>query len=247
MIFKDVVIISIMFNYTVVLQFIMGVTSSITMLGLYVSFRRKKDDRKMEILKLGLFFFLFALYSYLQSIPLIVFDSIVYCGWGFIFSVFTMLVMILVLFETKIFYLNPLIKKIKPFFKLLVIISTIFIMAILITDFRLPIIDQSGWIIWNANPIAIWAFSLITAFTALLWSFAYFDSARFTESAVSRIKTYILSLNGIIWAFAVLLYFPSTSPSQISFAIVITLISLILSALVSWMPQYLPRKWEEIK
>ncbi|MAZ40950.1 hypothetical protein CL654_02440 [bacterium] len=232
-----------MLNYTVALQFIMALVSSIAALGLFVSYW-KKDVHKGELTKLGLFFTLFAAYSFAQSLPFLIVGTLEYVAWGFILSVYLVLVMVLVLFETKVFYLNPLIKRIRPFFRLLVVVSGVFIMALLITDFRLPILDESGWILWNVNPLAIWAFSLITGFTALLWSFAYFDSARFTESLVARVKAYILSLNGIIWALAVVLYFPSADPSQISFAIIITLISLILSALVFWVPRFLPNNLE---
>lgn len=228
------------YSFTILLQLAIGIVSSIAVLGLCVSCL-KKDDNKSELKKLALFFGFFALYSFSQSFPLLFSSRLEYEAWGFIWSVFFVHLMILVLFQTKIFYLNPLIKKIRPFFTLLVVVAGVFIMALLITDFRLPILDSSGWIIWNANPLAMWAFSLITAFTALLWSFAYFDSARFTDSLIVRVKAYILSLNGIIWALAVVLYFPSTSPAQISFAIVITLISLILTAFVFWVPRFLPK------
>lgn len=214
------------------LHIIMGVLFVGLALSFLYSFLHSKNKK---ILVYFLVFLFFGLYSLSLGIPLM-FSPIntVMAAWGFVVGMTFLFFGELAALYTVTFTTGEFIKRHMKFSFVLFSVLSVICLAILVFDLREPIIDSTGIVFWNANPIAGWGLGLLAFYAGSYWFFISYKNLQFVENKISKAKTIILGLDGMAWALAALLYFTATSFTYVAIAFILAIVSLIFSAPLFW-------------
>jgi len=133
------------------LAFLIGV-------GIYSAYKRGGSKNK-QLRDFSAFFILLGVYRLFLSSPLFS-DSLIVMQWSYNAAIILFFVMIVVVLRIPLSILGVKAEKIKKSQKLLISLGLLVIL-VQICDPRLPIIDSSGFVFWNANPFAAWTTSLV--------------------------------------------------------------------------------------
>lgn len=172
-------------------------------IGVYASYLRSGSINK-RLKDFSLFFLSFAVYSLLLSAYFITDDLVIInyaynAGLVFLFGV--------LFFALKVCLHILNFSAIKRMF-ILSLLSTVGLIVVIMHfyDFRLPVIHESGLILWNGNPLAAWAMSVASVSVAFIWIYVFLRNM-YRASGIAILKNSLLVLMAVGFGIAGLFYF----------------------------------------
>lgn len=206
-----------------------GILAGISSLAIYFSYLK---NHSKHVQKLILPFLSVTFYSLFTGVPIFFTDNLEYINLWFIVALVFVFSCIITAYQLPLFSENPKFSNISKRLIPITVIIGILILILEYFDRALPIINASGIIFWNMNPIGAFIMSLMALVTGLLWGVLFFDGSRLVTGIVSRLKAYVLAGDGIIWGISAFLYFPSNNQLQTIVSFLLTIISLLVTAFV---------------
>ncbi len=188
------------------LHFLYIYFAGIASLGIYFSYRKSKSKKLKNF---SLFFFSLAIYQLFLSLFIFFKDlSIVAIGYDVAIIIFFITISFAWKVPLSIFGLTT--KKIKLLTVILFAVGFL-VFAYQLYDLRFPIIDKSGFIFWNANPITATISSLAGFIVAMSWVYAFFKNLKYSKSLIEKAKTFFIFFGALTLGISSLIYYPSHS------------------------------------
>jgi len=212
-------------------------------IGIYNAYRQGGSANK-RLRDFSVFFLLFGVYRFLLS-SLFFSDSLVVAQWLYNVAIAVFFVMISITWKISLSILGLKIKRIWTLLGVLMTIGLIVILIQVFYDPRLPIIDSSGFVFWNANPFAAWTTSLTGFLVAITWMYTFSKNFLSNISSAEKLKTILMIVATFMIGVSSLTYFCSHHflVTLASFAtafagsvcfLLIILISLLKRKMTSW-------------
>ena len=201
--------------------------------GIYNAYRWGGHVNK-QLRDFSVFFILLGVYRLFLSSPLFS-DSLIVMQWSYNVAIAVFFVMIAVAWKIPLSILKLNARRIQILLKSLMAIGLV-VVLIQICDPRLPIIDPSGFIFWNANPFAAWTTSLAGFLVAMIWVYTFSKNFSSNISLVEKFKTVLIIATAFLLGISSLTFFSSHHflITLISFAIVsVSSICILLVILIS--------------
>jgi len=221
-----------MINLTAFFQLLMGVSMTLVVVSIFISYLR---HRSKEILSLLIFFALVALFAYTQSLPYYFSGGeISTVALWFIASIAAVHLIQISVFYTTFMRLNPIAQRVRFIVVTWLFLSLVVNIFLFFQEVRLPLLDESGFIFWNQHPFILWSMALSALVVGSFFSFVLYQNAQYGETRIAKAKAYVLSFDGIAWGIASFFYFPSESAVNTGIAFFFTITSFIATALVFW-------------
>ncbi len=220
----------------------MAIVMTLVVFSVFVSYLR---TRQKEVLGMMLFFIWVALYAYTQSLPFYLSGGdLRIMGIWFIVSAILIYFVHFHIFFTKFVAAREAILKYRPYILGVIVFAIISTLFFSFQEIREPIIDDSGFIFWNAHPFVRWTLAVASIVWGSVFGFVLFQTARIAESKIARAKAYVLSLDGFAWGIASFFYFPSESAANTAIAFILALVSFFATAIVFWWARIVGRRQE---
>ncbi len=193
--------------------------------GIYGAYRRGKSKNK-QLRDFSLFFILLAAYRFCLFFPLIFLGGdleIAYWSYNLAILIFFMMSSVAFKISLNILKLNA--KKIKFYLITLLSVGGITVLAQVICP-RLPIIDSSGLVFWNANPFSAWATSLSGFFVSMIWVYTFIENFPSNVGLLEKTKTILIIITAIFLGISSLAFYPFNN----HLATIITFITIFISS-----------------
>ncbi len=165
---------------------------------------------------MALCFLFLGIHAYAFALPIIIDkNNMNLLGYGYIVGVsFIFLTMFAALgvlrFVASELFIKPVIDLTKTFIWLVWLTT----LALLVFDFRTPILEPGGVILWNANPIAGWLIGLSGLFFGTMWSVVFYNARKLVQNFYSRFKLMVIGADGLLMGTIALLVHTSQTPLQ---------------------------------
>jgi hypothetical protein len=190
---------------TAFLHGVMGVLSATLAVIFFVSFQVKGNSVSK---KLALFFLFFTLYSLCVTLSIVLFPGdMQIAGWGLIIGLFFVLLVILMGFDTPLFYKHWLFEahagRIRIVFAMLWGLCSLY--GILFTNPELlPYVGKGNFIYWNLPLVTGWGLGFLCFWAALGWGYLYWSGESLVKEsdAETHIKMRTFATNGVLWSIA---------------------------------------------
>lgn len=233
-----------MFVLAAYLHVLMGILSLVASLAFLVSYSRNKNKKIFVYFLLLLFV---SSYTLSFGLPLIFYPSnLALAAWGFVVGYGFVVLAEVVGLHTIAVRTNQVIDRhIKLFSFLNILYGAIFV-GLLIRPLQEPIIHNSGLIFWNINPVSGWALGLQTLLIAGLWSWYSYKNSKYVEDKWSKIKSTMLSIDGISWGVAALIYITTKSLAGLIVAFILMIGTLLMTAMVFWFVRIREKKYNKL-
>lgn len=181
------------------------------------SYWKKGGFRKSILNYLFVFFLFIAAYQFFLSLPFLLTKNLFLTAWGYNLAIVFVFLIAVPIFRME-FDLLGVSEKRSNFFQVLYLLVGVAVIVIQAYDFRLPIVHESGFIFWNANPVAAW----ISSFAAFILSMALVvvilknrpENLTFLE----KLKTTLFITASIATSLSVLIYYPAHNLLQVILA-----------------------------
>ncbi len=152
-------------------------------------------SKNKKLKNFSIFFFLFAIYQLLLSYFLF-FDDLYIGAWSYNFAIaidFIMMAFVL----SIILELFGVSERDRNIFYPIVLMIGVLVIAIQVYDFRLPILQETGFVDWNANKLASRITSLTGFLISIVWAHGLLKDLSSLEENYQKIKALLLSLGGL--------------------------------------------------
>lgn len=221
---------------TAILHLILAFLTAIGALVTYI-FWRKNAFQNQNIKMFFIFFVLFTGYHLFLSLPFFFTpDNLTAMAWGYIFAIVFLFLMCVPMWKLILRILSVSDKTIKSIIRGFLLICMI-ITLIQIYDFRLPIIHQSGFIIWNVNLFSAWFTSIAVGILPFLFGFSFFKNWPKNVTTVEKLKAFFFSIGGFTYGLACV-YFIAWNVDMIISAFILVTLGTILFI----MPFLIPKR-----
>jgi len=211
-------------------------------IGIYSAYRRGGSANK-QLRDFSLFFLLFSVYRLFLSSSLLS-NNLIVMQWSYNAAIVIFFVMVSVAWKIPLSILGLDIKRTRALLGFLMIVGLVVIL-IQIYDPRLPIMDSSGFIFWNANPFAAWITSLAGFLVAMTWVYTFSKNFPGNINPIEKLKTALIVAAAFMIGIGSLTYFHSCHLLLTLATFVVIFISsvcLLLVILISLLGRLLKRK-----
>ena len=201
--------------------------------GIYNAYRRGGYVNK-QLRDFSVFFLLLSVYRFFLFFPLLFFsDNLNVAYWSYNAAIFVFFVMISVALKVPLDILRLKTKTIRIILASLVSIGIMVVSAQIFYP-RLPIIDLSGFVFWNANPFAAWITSLAGFLVGMTWAYTFIKNFPKDVNLPEKIKTVLIIITAFTLGIGSLIYFPfhHSSVTLAAFAIVLVSSLCILAVIL---------------
>jgi len=215
------------------------VLSLLTAIGALVSYEiwiRNKSQRQ-AMKDFVAFFIFFTVYHLLLSVPFFLFkaDPVV-MAWGYNFAVLFVFLILIPIYRTIIFYVMGMPRNKGNFLLGMLLLVGFAVVTLQIYYFRLPIIDPSGFIIWNSNLISgLITFSAV-AFAVMLWVAIFLKNRPENLGHMEKFKTALYTLSFIMFTIASI-YFIACNLAMVYTAFITVTLGTILMVIEFLIPK----------
>jgi len=228
-----------MINIAGWLHIIMALFAGVTFIYFLFSYSKNKTRASKTY---AWFFFHITFYTFFWGIASLIWPDIpAYSGVGFIIGwVFILFAVYLSFDVTPSYSKRPELEVKRNGIRNTLLLVGIIGLAILIVDFREPLLHEAGFIYWKANTIGVVFLSGITAIASFLWGYSNYQMRRYIEPHRREIqlKLNVLTVDGVMWGVAVVMYTVLNTVSTAIFAFVLMVLSLSSTALVFYISAY---------
>lgn len=159
-------------------------------------------SRNKKLKNFSIFFFLFALYQLLLSYFLF-FDDLYIAAWSYNLAIavdFIMMAFIL----SIILELFGVSDRNRNIFYPIVLMIGILVVSIQVYDLRMPILQDTGIVDWNANKLASRITSLTAFLIALFWAYGLLKNFSYLEDNYQKVKDSLLAVGGLFLGLSAL-------------------------------------------
>lgn len=220
------------------LQLALAALSFITALSFLVSYIKNK-----HLLQLKLFIFFISTTAIAASFAVPFFIEPyepLYASAGAITALLFTLLTVIIAFEVPYYPVHTRLYKYRNVIKNVIAFIGLGFISFSLINPPLPVIDNSGLVFWGIHPITAWGFGFVVLLASILWSFLHYKSGKMTPrlNILTRIKIFILSIDGIMWGAAALIYFTANNVAAITVAFTLMLTSFLATAIVFWASKY---------
>lgn len=186
---------------------------------------------------LFLFFAFFTGYHLSLSLPLWFFPgNLAALAWGYNLGIVFLFLAMAPMYSIMVFRIIGMpLKKIGQYIWMLLVLGLVPVF-IQIYDFHLPIIDESGFIIWNANLIAGTIIFLSGASIAIIWTIIFFKNKPVGLNATEKIKAFICTTGGLMFSCASI-YFLARGVLAVVLAFIFVFIGTVLMISLVLIPE----------
>jgi len=173
-------------------------------------------SQKRATFYLALCFLFLGIHAYAFALPVIIDrNNMSLLAYGYMVGIsFIFLTMIagfgVLRFVAPAFFTGPIASLIKA----MVWFVWLTTLALLIFDFRTPILEPGGIILWNANRVAGWLIGLSGFFYGIMWSVIFFNARKLVQNFYSRFKLMVIGADGLLMGTIALLVHTSQTPFQ---------------------------------
>lgn len=186
---------------TVILHFFAFFLSLVLFIGVYSSYLRGRSANK-QLKDFSFFFLSFAGYQIFMSSYLFIKDLTI-VSYSYNIAILFLFIVLAYALKLSLSLIN--FKHIKG------VISFVFLAGIAIIfvqfyDFRLPILHESGFILWNANPWAAWATSIMSMFTASILAYVFLKNM-YKADKIGMLKNALLIVMAVAFGLSGIFYF----------------------------------------
>lgn len=209
---------------------LMGILSLAVAIIIYRSYRREKNSTLLSLILVFLFLFVRGMAISIPAFVNAQDDRAL--ALGGIIAVVAVYGLVLAGVRLQMFLEHPFFRKHSRGITGLLAVLGIASVSLLVYDFRLPIITESGLILWNANPIATWVTGGLSLVYGIFWCAFLNREARYVEDPWQKMKMYMLSLDGIFVGTAFFLTFTAEVALQAAVGLGLLLISIFLTLAV---------------
>jgi len=210
--------------------------------GIYSAYRRGGSANK-QLRDFSLFFLLFSVYRLFLSSSLLS-NNLIVMQWSYNAAIAIFFVMISIAWKIPLSILGLNAKRIRILLGSLMVIG-LMVILIQICDPRLPIMDSSSFIFWNANPFAAWITSLAGFLVAMTWVYTFSKNFSGNIDPIEKLKTALIVAAAFMIGIGSLTYFHSCHLLLTLTTFVVMFISsvcLLLVILISLLRRLLKRK-----
>ncbi len=225
---------------TAILHFILAVFTAFASTVTYFLWQKTGFQDKN---KKGFFYFFifFTGYHLCLSLPFFITpQNFAFLTRGYIFAIVFLFLMCVPMWKLVLGLVNVSAKATKFIIGIFLLIGfSVFLIEIY--DFHLPIIHQSGLIIWNANLLAAWLTSVCVGILPFLFGFTLFKNYPRNIGLVEKLKTIFFSSGSFAFSVACV-YFIAQNVIMVISAFIFVSLGIILFTL----PFLIPKR-KEIK
>lgn len=215
-----------------ILHLILAFLTSIGAVGIYYKFVRKGGHIK----DFFWFYVFFTAYHLFLSLPFFLTSgNLTIMAWGYNFAILSLFIFLapVIMIEFQIINMPKRKRKILISSFLL---SGLIAVLLQVFIFRLPIIHESGFIIWNANILSKLIATLAAVLTSLSWSLFLFKNWPKNISFVEKLKTVFLGTGAFVFALACV-YFSAYNVAMVISAFIFVSIGTVLSTACFLIPK----------
>ena len=210
-----------------------AILSGALAIGTYLSYRQSQNQGLWYLFWSFLFL---SLHSLSLSAPSLVNSgNLTAIALGFVLGIIFLYLLLLSALRVEISLQRGFMRKHSFIINIILVGIGFFVVWLLISDFRLPIISPQGIIFWNVNPIAGWLTGLTSLIYGLMWADFFQQEKRMVSQTTSKLKMSVLSFDGIMLGISALLVFTSSNEIEtiighalFIFACVLTAITLLI-------------------
>lgn len=202
-----------MIYLTTIYYLVGGALCTLASLFMFGSYFKAK---RLANLSLAFVFFWIGLHAFAFAIPtLIEPNNLGLLAFGYIIGIAMIFLTLLSGIEVQVFMAKSIVSKLNTTFaSILITIIAIITLAIMAYDFRLPIVNPSGIIFWNINPLAAWLIGLSSIIYGFIWGHIFYRASLLVDDVYSRVKLIVISSNGFILGTVALLVHTSANEVQ---------------------------------
>jgi hypothetical protein len=221
---------------TFILHLLLALLCFIGAAASFSSWKLKRDKNDIHV-HLFLFFAFFTGYHACLSVPfLLTGGNLMVMAWGYNFAMAFIYLALAPMYSIMVFQiLGVPVARIGNYIKMLLIVG-LFVVLIQAYDFRLPIIDSSGFVIWNNNLIAGGLTAAFCLAISVIWIFIYFKNKPVNLDALEKLKAVIYTIGGLMFSLASL-YFFARSIFMIAIAFILVSVGTILMDILVLIPE----------
>jgi hypothetical protein len=215
---------------TALLHGVMGVLTALISLTFLISY---KVSAHAVSKKLAFFFLFFTLYSLSVTTAIIVFPgNMVVASWGMLVGLYFVLLVILMGFDTPLFYKHVFFEKNAGRIRLLFALLWGFFSLWGILFPQESFVGAGNFVYWNFNLICAWGLSFLCIIAALTWGYIYSEGTHYVDKGHTEayVKTRTFAVDGIIWGIAGPSYIISAGLWWIIAAFILMIFSFIVTA-----------------
>lgn len=210
----------------------MSTGASMFMFNAYLKVRRPVN------LYLVLTFFWIGLHAFAFALPTIINPGdLKLLAFGYIVGIGMIFLALLSIIEILAYISEKRISRSRINFMCFIgTISAVSVLAIMIYDFRLPIINPQGIIFWNNNPIAAWLISIVVSGYAYIFGYLFYRSALIMEKGYLKARMLVMAADGFILGTVVILVHTSSNAMQTIIGHTLFLITGIITLAIYLLP-----------
>jgi hypothetical protein len=212
---------------TFVLHFLLALLNVVGAVAAY-SIWSRKDFRRVVMGHLFLFFTFFIGYHLSLSLPFWFFSqNLIALAWGYNVAIVFLFLLLAPMYSIMVFQIIGVPMKKIGFCIWMLLLLGLVTSLIQIYDFRLPIIDSSGFIIWNNNPVAGAISFLAGAMIAVSWLIIFLKNKPADLKTTDKIKAYMYTVGGMMFSLASI-YFIARNILTVVLAFIFVFIGTVL-------------------
>ncbi len=220
---------------TAIFHFLYAIASFI--IGLLILFFvwTKKTKLNNNVVYFAYFFILFAVYRILLASYLFIDDIFLIKEFYIIgIIVFFGMITLMELVALKMLQVEYLMRKIIFLFMFLLTSVVTFLQ---VYNFRLPIINRKGFVLWNMDIWSSWITSLSGFMVAMTWAYVFSRNIMKGRNKTDKIKNHLIVITAIFLGIASLAYFHSNYYSLIIafFSAFGGIISMVIFLIISFL------------
>jgi hypothetical protein len=111
------------------------------------------------------------------------------------------------------------------------------VVTIQFVNFRLPIVNDQGFIFWNVNSITAWLAGGIALIYGFSWSYLLFKNSKLITNEHHKLKMQILMLDGVLLGLAGFLSFTSTNKFVTLASVALFMLAGLITILIPFLPK----------